>query len=234
MLIIKGIYALIIDLKEGNEMKRVNNKTEKIHLIFLAIFFIILIWSGIKPYSFTSWLLEALPAIIMVLVFVLIYKKYKFTTFAYLIVLIHAIILLIGSKYTYAENPFFNYLMQRFDMKRNYYDRLGHFAQGFTPAIIAKELLLRNGYLKRSKMFYYIVISIVLGLSAFYELLEFTTSLVSGVPGYLVLSYQGDEWDTQWDMVMALLGGLTALTLFGNLHYKEIKKTSGIDYKDLR
>lgn len=202
-------------------MKR-DGKIDRSHKFMLLIFFMVLIWSAIKPYSFLTWILEALPAIIMVLVLALTYKRFKFSTFVYLVVLIHTIILLIGSKYTYERNPFFDYLMQRLDLNRNYFDRVGHFAQGFTPAVMAKELLLRKGYLKRSKMFYYIVISIVLAVSAAYELIEFAASRISGVPGYMVLSYQGDEWDTQWDMVMALLGAVTALTVFGKTHDKSI------------
>ncbi|OLS03075.1 DUF2238 domain-containing protein [Tissierella creatinophila] len=202
-------------------MKR-DGKIDRSHKFMLLIFFMVLIWSAIKPYSFLTWILEALPAIIMVLVLALTYKRFKFSTFVYLVVLIQTIILLIGSKYTYERNPFFDYLMQRLDLNRNYFDRVGHFAQGFTPAVMAKELLLRKGYLKRSKMFYYIVISIVLAVSAAYELLEFVASRISGVPGYMVLSYQGDEWDTQWDMVMALLGAVTALMVFGKTHDKSI------------
>lgn len=202
-------------------MKR-DRKIDRSHKLMLLIFFIVLIWSAIEPYSFLTWLLEALPAIIMVLVLALTYRRFKFSTFVYLVVLTHTIILLMGSKYTYERNPFFDYLMQNFDLNRNYFDRVGHFAQGFTPAVMAKELLLRKGYLKRSKMFYYIVISMVLAISAAYELVEFAASRISGVPGYIVLSYQGDEWDTQWDMIMALLGASIALTVFGKTHDKNI------------
>lgn len=204
------------------DLKKQNIKIERSHIIMLSIFFIVLIWSAIKPFSFLTWLLEALPAIIMVLVLSLTYRRFKFSTFVYIIVLFHTIILLIGSKYTYERNPFFDYLMENFDLNRNYFDRVGHFAQGFTPAVMAKELLLGKGYLKRSKFFYYIVISIVLAVSAAYELVEFAASRISGVPGYIVLSYQGDEWDTQWDMIMALLGAVTALTVFGKIHDKKI------------
>ncbi len=199
---------------------------EKSHLFMLILFFIVLIWSAIKPFSFITWLLEALPAIIMVLVLILTYKRFKFTTFTYLVVLIHTIILLIGSKYTYERNPLFDILMYKFDLNRNYFDRVGHIMQGFTPAFMAKELFIRKNYVRRSKMFYFIVFSVVLGISAAYELLEFATSRISGVPGYIVLSYQGDEWDTQWDMVMALVGCSTALTIFGPIHNKYMEKIS--------
>lgn len=209
-------------MKLNKLLKGIN--VEKDHFLMLGVFFIVLIWSAIKPFSFITWLLEALPAIIMVLVLALTYRKFKFSSFVYIIVLLHTIILLVGSKYTYERNPLFDMLMERYNWNRNYFDRVGHFAQGVTPALIAKELLLRKGYLKRSKFFYFIIFSIVLAVSAGYELVEFTAARVSGVPGELVLSQQGDEWDTQWDMVMALLGATTALTLFRRKSDKSIEE----------
>lgn len=199
-------------------------KLDKSLKLMLIIFFIFLIWSAYKPYSFITWLLEALPAIIMVLVLALTYRRFRFSNFVYLVVLIHMIILLIGSKYTYERNPLFNLFMEKWDLNRNYFDRVGHYAQGFTPALMAKELLLRKKYVKMNKMFYFIVICIVLAISAAWELLEFAASLISGVPGDEILSTQGVPWDTQWDMVMALLGAGTALIFFRNLHERYIKK----------
>lgn len=205
-------------------MDKGNSKYDKNHIFMFWTAILVLIWSAIKPHSFITWLPEALPAIIMLMGFTLTYNKYRLSNFAYFVIFIHLIIILIGSKYTYERNPLFNYLMEKYNLNRNYYDRVGHLAQGFTPAIVAKEILLREGYLKRSKMFYYIVMSIVLGLSAFYELIEFATSKVTGIPGYVILSYQGDEWDTQWDMTMALIGGLVALGIFRKLHDKSMNK----------
>lgn len=199
-------------------------KDESYHKLMLGIVILVLIWSAINPHGYIMWFLEALPAILMVLIALVTYKKFKFSNFVYLIILVHVIILLIGSKYTYGRNPFFNYLKETFNLNRNYYDRVGHFAQGVTPALLAKEFLLRKGYLKRSKMFYFIVMSIVLAISAFYELIEFAVSAVSGVPGDVILSTQGVEWDTQWDMIMAILGGLTSLVIFRKVHDKSIEK----------
>lgn len=199
-------------------------KLDKSLKLMLIIFFIVLICSAYKPYSFITWLLEALPAIIMVLVLALTYRRFRFSNFVYLVVLVHMIILLIGSKYTYERNPLFNLFMEKWDLNRNYFDRVGHYAQGFTPALMAKELLLRKKYVKMNKMFYFIVICIVLAISAAWELLEFAASLISGVPGDEILSTQGVPWDTQWDMVMALLGAGTALIFFRNLHERYIKK----------
>ncbi len=193
------------------------------HKFMLFVFILVLIWSAINPFSYMTWAPLATPAIIFVLVMVLTYKKFEFSTFVYLVILAHTIILLIGAKYTYERNPLFDYLMEVFKWNRNHFDRVGHFAQGFTPALMAKELLLRKGYLEKSKMFYYIVFSIVLAISAAYELAEFAASKISGVPKEYVLSLQGDEWDTQKDMIMAIIGAATALTLFRRVHDKSIE-----------
>ena len=200
------------------------NKEDNNLKIMLGIFFLVLIWSAITPHAFLGWLMEAAPPLIMVLVLALTYKKFRFSNFVYFIVLIHTIILLIGAKYTYAGNPLFQYFKETWDLNRNYYDRVGHFAQGFTPAIIAKEFLLRKGYLKRSKMFYYILFSIVLAISAAWELMEFSYSLITGISGDVILSTQGVLWDTQWDMVMALLGAVTSLVIFRKIHDRYIMK----------
>lgn len=194
------------------------------HKFMLLIFFAILIWSAIKPFSYMTWLPLAAGVFVFGIPILITYKKFQFSTFVYFVILIHAIIVLVGAKYTYAKNPLFELLMQQFDLNRNYYDRVGHFAQGFTPALMAKEFLLRKDYLKKSKIFYYIVFSIVLALSAAYELIEFAASRLSGVPKEYILSLQGDEWDTQWDMIMALIGATTALTLFRKIHDKSIEK----------
>ena len=201
--------------------KNVENRNLK---IMILIFFIVLIWSLIRTYSLLTWILEALPAIIMVLVLALTYKKHRFSNFVYSVVLVHTIILLIGAKYTYQRNPLFDYFMERWGWSRNHYDRVGHYAQGFTPAIIAKELLLAKGYVKRSKMLYFIVICIVLAIAGVWELIEFAAVKISGVTSEQVLSTQGDQFDTQWDMIMALLGGLTGLTVFRSIHEKYIEK----------
>ena len=206
-------------LKDDIQYSRVKASHKLMLLVFLTVF----IWSAIEPFSYKTWLPLAVPTLIFGIPILLNYKKFKFSTFVYLVILIHAIIVLIGAKYTYTLNPLFDYLMRQFDLNRNYYDRLGHFAQGFTPALMAKEILLRKGYLKKSKMFYYIVLSIVLALSATFELAEFAVAKLSGMSKEFVLSSQGDKWDTQWDMIMALLGATTALTLFKKVHDKSMK-----------
>lgn len=213
-----------------NDIPKEQQKSQKTILTgMLFIFFVVFVWSVIKPFTMLTWFLEALPAILMVLVLALTYRRFQFTTLVYFVVLLHTVILLIGAKYTYERNPLFNQLRDMFELSRNYYDRVGHFAQGVTPAFMAKEILLRKKYTERNKMFFFIVICMVLAVSAFYELLEFAASIISGVPGYIVLSYQGDEWDTQMDILMALVGGVISLFVLGPLHDKFLKRQDEID-----
>lgn len=198
------------------------SRVPKNHIIMIIIYLVVLIWSYIEPFSFITWLLEALPAIILVAVLVYLYKDFQFSTFVYFIVLVHSIVMLVGSKYTYERNPLFEILRIQFNLQRNYFDRVGHFMQGLTPALMAKELFIRTNYVKRNKYFNLLILAVVIAVSGFYELIEFTTCQVSGVPGYIVLSYQGDEFDTQWDMITALVGGLSGLYLLKGAHEKSM------------
>ncbi|AKA69504.1 putative sodium-glucose/galactose cotransporter [Clostridium scatologenes] len=178
----------------------------KIHRMFLAIFFIVFVWSAIYPKDSFTWFLEVLPAVIGITVIIFTYKKFRFTTFVYGLIVIHAIILLIGGHYTYAEMPLFNWIKDTFHLSRNYYDRLGHFAQGFIPAFISREILIRKSYLKKGKMLLFIVICICLAISAAYELIEWLVAEATGSAADAFLGTQGDVWDTQWDMFLALIG----------------------------
>lgn len=205
-------------------LKADKEKIYPVHIAMLLIFFIVFIWSVINPFVYYSWFLESLPAVLMVLVLAVTYKKFTFTTFVYSMVLAHTVILLIGAHYTYAQMPLFNWLRDNYHLSRNYYDRVGHFAQGFMPAFIIKEYLLRAGYLKKGKILSFVVICICMAISAFHELLEFGASLVSGIPGDVVLSTQGDYWDTQWDMFCAFIGVLISVFILGPLHDSFIYK----------
>lgn len=142
----------------------------------------------------------------------------------YFLVLVHAIILIVGGHYTYAEMPIFNWIRDTFHLERNYYDRLGHFAQGFIPAIIAREILLRKSGLKRGKLLSFIIISICLAISASYELIEWGMAEATGSAADAFLGTQGDVWDTQWDMFMALWGAVISLVTMSNLHDKFLRK----------
>lgn len=208
---------------------RLNNSFDEViekkkHIMLLIMSFLVYILSAINPNSYLVWFLNTIPTLMLVSIVILTYKKFTFSTFVYFIIFIHVTILLIGAKYSYQLNPFFDKLTEIFDFSRNHYDRVGHFAQGLTPALMAKELLLRMGYMKRSKMFYFIIMCIALAISASYELFEFLFAKISNYPIEFVLAYQGDVWDTQWDMIMALSGALTGLIILGPLHDKYIKR----------
>ena len=194
----------------------------KFHLILLAILLSILIWSVINPKDLFIWFLEVLPVLIGAMVLIYIYPKYKFSNFVYVLITIEAIILIVGGHYTYAEMPVFNWIRDTFGLSRNYYDRLGHFAQGFIPAIIAREVLIRNEVISKKKYLFFIVICICLAISASYELIEFGVAKFTGNSAEAFLGTQGDIWDTQWDMLMALIGSITSLSLLSTYHDKKI------------
>lgn len=197
---------------------------KKLLLILLAILSIFLTWSAIKPNSYGVWFLEVLPVLIGVPILIFTYKKFKFTNIVYIFILLHSIILIIGGHYTYAENPLFNWLKDYFSLSRNYYDRLGHIAQGFFPAIIIRELLLKKTKLERNKMLFFIIICVVLAISASYELFEWGASVtLTPGTGNAFLATQGDIWDSQWDMLLAFISGIISLLLFSKLHDKQLK-----------
>ena len=184
----------------------------------LGSILIILMWSVINPYDLFTWFLEVLPVLIGIIVLVYIYPRFQFSNFVYTLLWLHAIILIVGGHYTYAEMPLFNWLRDSFDLGRNYYDRVGHFAQGFVPAMVAREVLLRQTPLKHGKWLNFIIISICLALSAAYELFEFATAKLMGATADSFLGSQGDVWDAQWDMTFALIGAITALMLLSKFH----------------
>lgn len=194
------------------------------HIFFLLIFLLILLWSAINPKDLFTWFLEVLPAVTGVIFLIFIYNTFKFTTFVYVLILIHTIILIVGGHYTYAEMPLFNWIRDSFGLSRNYYDRLGHFAQGFIPAFIAREILIRKSYVKRGKMLAFIVVCICISISASYELIEWGVAKATGTAADSFLGTQGDVWDTQWDMFMALVGAIVSLSVFSNVHDKQIEK----------
>src|SRR5207302_4754966 len=155
--------------------------------------------------------LEVLPAVIAIPLLIGLYPRLRFTNFVYVFIAIHATILMIGGHYTYALMPVFDWIKQAFHLDRNYYDRLGHFAQGFVPAMIAREVLLRRTPLQRGKMLTYLVLSVCMAISAMYELFEFAAAKITGTAADAFLGGQGDVWDTQWDMTWCLIGATTAL-----------------------
>ena len=184
----------------------------------LSVFFAVLLWSAIRPHDYFTWTLEVFPAIAGLLVLAATYRRFRFTDLVYGLVCVHAAILFVGGHYTYAEVPLFNIFRDQFHLSRNYYDRVGHFAQGLVPAIIARELLLRTSPLKRGKWLSFIVLCVCMTISAFYELFEWRVAVATGSAADAFLGSQGDVWDTQWDMTFCFFGAVTALLALAGFH----------------
>ena len=186
--------------------------------LWLTIFFAVFIWSVIKPHDYFTWFLEIFPAMIALVVLVSTYRSFQFTHLVYWLILVHAIILMIGGHYTYAEVPLFTWLKDIFALSRNNYDKVGHFAQGFVPAMVAREILIRKSPLTPGKWLFFIVVCICLAISAFYELIEWWVAVGTGEAAESFLGTQGDIWDSQSDMFLALIGAISALVLLGKYH----------------
>jgi putative membrane protein len=175
-------------------------------------------WSLNAPRDWPTWFLEAAPVMFGAPLLVATYRAFAFTRLAYLLMALHAVILLVGAHYTYAEVPLFSWLRDGLDFSRNHYDRLGHLAQGFFPAIVAREILLRRSPLKPGRWLFFLVNCVALAISALYEMIEWWTALVAGDGATAFLGTQGDPWDTQWDLFLALLGALSAQLLLARRH----------------
>jgi putative membrane protein len=179
-------------------------------------------WSAIAPKDRFTWWLEALPALAVLVLLPALRGRFRLTTLAYLLVAAHAIVLLVGAHYTYAEVPLFDALRDAFALSRNHYDRVGHLMQGFTPAIVAREVLLRRSPLPGSRWLPFLVVCFCLAFSAFYELIEWWVAVGSGDEAVAFLATQGDVWDTQWDMFLALVGATAALAMLSGLHGRQL------------
>ena len=197
-------------------------------IVWLLFYFVVLIWSAIGPKDYFTWFLEVFPALIGLIAIALTYKRFRLTPLTYFLILVHCIILMIGGHYTYAEVPLFNWIRDTFNMTRNNYDKVGHLAQGFIPAVIARELLLRLEIITKRGWLAFIVVCICLAISAFYELIEWWAALLSGKAAEAFLGTQGYIWDTQSDMAIALLGAILALILLSKTHDSQIKKIARI------
>ena len=219
-----------IPSKSGLQNRLANSSNDtRLTAILLALTLVILLWSNIGPKDRLTWFLEVAPVLIALPL--LTYTRYSFplTPLLYVLIFIHAVILMIGGHYTYAEVPAGFWFQDLFDLQRNHFDRLGHFAQGFIPAILAREILLRTTTLIPGKMLFFIVTSICLAFSAFYEMIEWWAALLYGGSAEAFLATQGDVWDTQWDMFMALIGAISAQLLLGSIHDRQLKKLLGGD-----
>lgn len=182
-----------------------------------------MIWSGINPKDQFTWFLEVVPAIIGFGVLAITYNSFRLTSLLYVLILIHCIILMIGGHYTYAEVPLFDSFKEWFGFTRNNYDKVGHFAQGFVPALIAREIILRKNIINGRHWQSVFIVSFCLAFSAFYELIEWWVALVSGEDAEAFLGTQGYVWDTQSDMGLALLGSIMALITLHKIHNQQLK-----------
>lgn len=192
--------------------------------VWIFVYIIVLIWSGINPKDYFTWILEVLPALIGFIIIAITYNRFRLTPLTYTLILIHCIILMVGGHYTYAEVPLFDWIRDFFGLARNNYDKVGHFAQGFIPAIIAREILVRKSIINITAWQNFLIVCFCLALSAFYELIEWWVALLSGVSAEAFLGTQGYVWDTQSDMALALLGAALALATLSNLHNKQLNR----------
>lgn len=192
-------------------------------LLLLTAVTVMLLFSAIDPVADRyTWFLETAPVMIGIGLLLWTRNGFPLTPLLYRLLALHAVILIIGGYYTYAEVPLFNWLRDSFDLARNHYDRVGHLAQGFIPAILAREILLRNSPLKRGGWLLLCVTSICLAFSALYEMIEWWTALLSAEAAAAFLGTQGDTWDTQWDMFLALIGALLSQLLLGRIHDRQL------------
>lgn len=205
-------------------MARNGKKAEPLPIILLVLFVIAYIISAIRPLDRLAWIGQMTPAVLLVLLLVVTYRKFRFSTCVYVMAFLHALLLLYGAHYTYSQNPLFNQWKEQFGWERNYFDRVGHFAQGFVPAFLAKEFLLRGSYVKKGKLLMLIVILSCLGFSAAYELSEFAVVKIMDVPADTVMGTQGDAFDSLWDMIWALIGASLAVFVFGPFHDSQIEQ----------
>ena len=189
----------------------------------MAVWILGLIATGIAPHDRATWFLEAAPVMIAMPLLLATREKFPFTTLAYVLICIHGLILMLGAMYTYAMVPAGDWVQEWLGLERNPYDRFGHFAQGFIPAIVAREILIRTFRLAPGGFLFFLVVCIALALSACYEMIEWWTALALGQGADHFLGTQGDEWDTQWDMFLALVGAVVSQGLFSRLHDREIR-----------
>ena len=203
-------------------------KPSRYELALLASMVLLLIWSGIEPHGRFTWCLEVAPIFIGVPVLVWLYPKLRLTPLSYTLVWLHCLILMVGGHYTYAQVPLGFWMENAFGFARNDYDRIGHFAQGFIPAMLAREIFIRRSPIGRSRWLPFVVICFCLAFSAFYELTEFWTALSAGGAATDFLGTQGDPWDTQWDMQMALIGSIVALITLSGVQDRQLARSVAV------
>jgi len=193
-------------------------------IFLLTIGAIVLVISGIAPYDRTTWILEIFPILIAVPILLATARRFPLTPLLYRLIFIHAVVLMVGGHYTYARVPLGFWIQDALHLARNPYDRIGHFTQGFVPALIAREIFLRRSPLVRGKWLFFIVAAVCLAVSACYEFVEWWAAVLGGSAAQDFLGTQGDVWDTQWDMFMALVGAVTAQLLLAREQDRELAR----------
>lgn len=201
----------------------------KLLLFASATVLLFLVLSGIQPYDRMTWALEVFPIVIALPVLWMTYRRFPLTTLLYVFIFLHTLVLMVGGAYTYARVPLGFQLAELLGMHRNPYDKIGHFFQGFVPALVAREILIRGEYVRGRKMLAFIVTCIVLAISATYELIEWAVALAMGQDADAFLGTQGDPWDTQSDMLFALIGAVAALLLLSRIHDRQMQYMNSHD-----
>ena len=210
------------------------NQTPVEQLVLLILSVTAVAISGINPYDSVTWFLEVIPVLIGIPILVLTYSRYPLTPLLYRLLFLHVLILVLGGHYTYARVPLGYWVQDMFGLARNHYDRLGHLAQGFIPAILVRELLRRQVTALKGGWLFFLVVCVCLAFSAFYEIVEWWSALLGGEAAELFLGIQGDIWDTQWDMLLALLGSIAAQLLLCRIHDRQLVDLIGEKAKENR
>jgi len=194
--------------------------------ILILLFVLGLALSGINPHDYTTWILEVFPGVIGFIILLVTFKRFRFTDLTYILILVHCYILFIGGHYTYAEVPFFDWIKEIFHQSRNNYDKLGHFAQGFIPAVIVREVFVRQNIVKKGGWLSFLTVCECMSISVFYEFLEWFVAITSGQSAESFLGTQGYVWDTQSDMLFAFIGAVCMILFLSKIHDKQMKNVA--------
>jgi putative membrane protein len=190
---------------------------------WIAVFAFALVWSAVGPKDYPTWTLEVFPAVVAAAILWFTRHRFPLTRMLYLLILVHCVVLIVGGHYTYAEVPLFDWIRDALGQERNNYDKLGHFMQGFVPAIVAREITIRKAIFANAAWRDLFIVGLCMGISAVYELIEWAVAVVSNEAAEAFLGTQGDVWDTQSDMAFALVGAILALVLLGRLHDRQLR-----------
>jgi putative membrane protein len=214
----------------GTETVAADPPSAREPLALLCATGLVLVWSGIEPHDRATWWLEVAPVLIGAPLAVWSFARFRLSPLLYRLLFLHAVILMVGGHYTYARVPVGFWVQDLLDLSRNHYDRLGHLAQGFVPAILAREILMRRSPLREGRWLPFVAVCICLAFSAFYEMLEWWAAVIGGDGAQSFLGTQGDVWDTQWDMFLALVGATSAVTFLAGVHDRSLLRV-GVDVR---